>query len=284
MILVRAFSLLPLWILYRFSDLLYILMEYVIKYRRKVIDENLKRSFPNKSQQERCIIRKEFYRNLADILVETLKAFTISEKELTKRVVFLNIEELMFHNHQKESVIGICGHNGNWEWLLLASSIVCRPYTIKGLYKKIQNPFFEKLMYAIRSRFGAQPVELDQVREILRNRHEPMLIAMVADQIPGANELHYWTSFLGQDTAFYEGVARVAKLRKAQVFFLGMKRLKRGYYRVKVEKIVSPENIQNSGSVIELYRDKLEALIHEQPSNWLWSHRRWKHQRIAVGK
>jgi len=284
MLLIRFISYLPFSVLYLLADGLYVLLEYVVKYRRDVIMENLRNSFADKPDEELTQIRKEFYKNLADVFVEALKALTISPEALLSRVSFIGLEELMHHNRNNESVIGICGHHANWEWLLLASSLACQPYQIKGIYKKVQNPFFEKLMFTIRSRFGAKLVELDQVKEILSNRQQPMLIAMVADQVPGSTELNYWTSFLNQDTVFYEGPARIARLRKAQVFFLGMIRIKRGYYQVKVEKLASPEHIYDSASVIEPYRDKLEALTHQQPANWLWSHRRWKYKRPQATK
>jgi KDO2-lipid IV(A) lauroyltransferase len=246
-----------------------------------VVVTNLQNAFPEKSAQEINIITKGFYKSFCDIIVESIKALTISEAEMQERVRFKNIEVINEYLQKNVSIIGICGHNANWEWLLLGACLAIKPFGVDAVYKKVNNNFFENLMYSIRSRFGGHPIEMnDTAKEIIKRRKSIRGFAMVADQVPFPDKTDLWITFLNQETGFFTGVERIAKSMKYPVIFLGMKRIKRGFYEVTVQEISAPPYTDaDEHVIIAKYADALEKLIKEKPSDWLWSHRRWKHKR-----
>jgi Kdo2-lipid IVA lauroyltransferase/acyltransferase len=277
MLFFKLLSLLPFSILYLISDLLYFLSAYVFKYRRKVIETNLRNSFPDKDEKEIQLIVKKFYHNLADIIVEIIKTLSLSEKELAKRVV--NHAEIPAgYLKEGKSILVLAGHLCNWEWLLLS----CSTKTDKDLlavYRPLHNKFFDKLMLKIRTHMGAIGVPINNtVRELAKRKNIPFGLAMVADQTSGEGT-PYWGNFLNQETGFLIGGDKIAKLMNLPVFFVEMKRLKRGYYEVNFKLLKEPPYVKENFEILEAYQHALETSIKENPSDWLWSHRRWKHKR-----
>lgn len=286
MIFFRLLSRLPLKVLYGISDVLAFLLNYVIRYRRQVILENLTQSFPDKSATEINLIAKGFYRNLADLLVETIKLPSLSPEELKQRVRFTNAAIVKDYLQAGQPVIGMASHQSNWEWLPSASVLNGMP--ADSIYKPLTSGFSEKMMQAIRSSFGAVPVPMNNLpRRMASQKNAPRIIALVADQVPNVPEQAYWTDFLHHDTPFYPGTERLARSRNLPVFYVELVRVRRGYYEATFFPVgVPPYTDLPSGALLERYRDLLEATIHNYPSDWLWSHRRWKHWRekyVKVG-
>jgi Kdo2-lipid IVA lauroyltransferase/acyltransferase len=277
MLFFKLLSLLPFWILYLISDLLYFLSAHIFKYRKKVIESNLRNSFPDKDEKEIQLIVKKFYRNLTDIIVEIIKTLSLSEKELAKRVV--NHAEIPArYLNEGKAILVLSGHLCNWEWLLLS----CSTKTDKDLlavYKPLHNKFFDRLMLKIRTHAGAIGVPMNNtVRELAKRKNTAFGLAMVADQTPGGDIL-YWGNFLNQETGFYIGGDKIAQMMNLPVFFVEMKRLRRGYYEVNYKLLKEPPHPKEGYPIIKAYHEALEEAIKRNPSDWLWSHRRWKHKR-----
>lgn len=275
----RLLTRIPIGVYYVLADLLYYLLAYVIRYRKKVILTNLKRSFPGKSDTEHQQIAKNFYRNFADVLVETLKLPGLSHFELKQRVTFANPELVQRYLTQGQAVLIMASHQCNWEWAPSASVVNGMP--ADAVYKKLNNPNSERMVRFIRANFGAKPVPMKALlREMVTRRKEPRLIALVADQIPDQPEYGYWTTFLHQETPFYPGTERLARSFNLPVFYAEMQRARRGHYTMTFYPISKPPYSDfPPGEIINRYRDLLEKTIQKAPSDWLWSHKRWKHQR-----
>jgi KDO2-lipid IV(A) lauroyltransferase len=279
MLILKLLSLVPLRILYLLSDVLYIFSYYIFQYRKKVIKENLYKAFPEKTPEEINWITKKFYRNLTDIVVEIIKVLSLKKEELDRRVIATNINLPLKHLQQNESIIVLAGHQCNWEWLLSACMLK-GGYPIDAVYKPLNSKFSDKLMLTIRSKFGATPVSMkDTLREQIRKKNIPHGLAMVADQTPLKNEIQYWTTFFNQDTPYYVGSDKIARLLNMPVFFVGMKRVKRGFYEITFKELGLPPYTASEFDITEKYNQLLEEEIRNQPENWLWSHRRWKHKK-----
>ncbi len=279
MIWFRLLSRLPFPALYGVADLLYLLGYYVAGYRRKVIAANIAKAFPEKSPAWQQETIRLFYRNLADIIVETLKLLTIPEKELRKRVQIRNPEVLLHHLNRGQSIIVMTAHQGNWEWLLQGCALYL-DYDVDAVYRPLQNQFFNQLMLDIRSRFGPFPVPMQQLpRELISRRPVVRIIAMVADQAP-APEMAHWLTFLNQDTPFFMGAAKIAMRTGYPVLFTWMRRVRRGYYEVEMAPVAVPPYPSDAVEKITgHYAATVESIIRQRPAEWLWSHKRWKHRR-----
>lgn len=245
---------------------------------------NLRNSFPDKSDADIQRIARGFYRNLADLIVETIKLPSLSPEELKRRVQFTNAHLVQSHLRAGRAIIGMASHQSNWEWLPSAAVLYDMP--TDSIYKPLTNPFFEELMQAIRSAFGAVPVPMNNLpRRMASQKNTPRIIALVADQVPNIPEQAYWTHFLHQDTPFYPGTERLARSRNLPVFYTELIRIRRGYYEATFYPIGEPPyDDLPVGTLLERYRDQLETTIEKQPSDWLWSHKRWKHWREKYAK
>lgn len=273
-------SILPFPIFYILSDIVYFLMYRVIGYRKKVVYENLKNAFPEKTHHELKLIEKQFYKYLCDLFLETLKTLTISKEEAIKRCVLNENTKTIFKqlHDEKKSCILVMGHFGNWEWAGNSFSLV-NPQQLYVIYHPLSNQHFDKLMYNMRSRFGTKLYAMkDTMREMIRNRNEINATAFIADQTPSP-ENAYWTTFLNQETPVFWGTEKIAQKLNYPVVYVTVNKLKRGYYEVNTEYLVLEPKNTKEGEISELHTRKLEKDIIAQPSIWLWSHRRWKHKR-----
>lgn len=279
MIFFRFLSRLPFPVLYRLADVLYFLLTYIVRYRHRVIQNNLHRAFPDKTAGQINTLVRGYYRNLTDIIVEIIKLPSLSIDELKSRVIYRNPERVRPWLDQQQSVLVMASHQANWEWLPPAA--VLSGFPADSIYKQLENPFFEKLMRVIRSTFGANPVPTNRLlRDMATRRRETRLIALVADQMPDTPEHGYWTEFLHQDTPFYPGSERLARSLNLPVFYVEMVRLRRGHYEATFIPVAEPPYTDlPSGAILERYRGLLETTINAHPSDWLWSHKRWKHHR-----
>jgi KDO2-lipid IV(A) lauroyltransferase len=241
-----------------------------------VVLENMTHAFPNKNAEEIKTHMKTFYKNFSDFIVESLKSLTISGKELEARVRILDAEVIEKYLKNGVSVLALTSHTFNWEWLLLASSQrLSAP--LNPVYKRLNNNYFNNIMLTIRSRFGCRPIEMQEtLKQITKRRDSANAFGLVADQTPLPDADIYWSSFLNQETAFFTGTERIAYLTKYPVVFIGMKKIKRGYYEIRYEDIAEPPYIKNEHIILDQYIVKTEAQIQERPAEWLWSHRRWK--------
>lgn len=277
MFFLKLLSRLPLSVLYGFSDFLFVVTYYLIGYRKKMVWKNLRNSFPDKSVEELKKIRKEFYKNLCDYGVETLKLLTISEEELRKRMVYTNPELVQPYKDKGQSVVMLASHQFNWEWLLTAGSLYL-PYPIDFVYQPVKSELFEEFSLQSRTRFGAYPIKRYEVaKESFKRRNILRGIAIVADQYPGhENDKRFETTFLNQDTVFFLGANQLAHMIQCPTVFAKIKRLKRGYYEMELEKISEPPYPREDTRCVANYAKEVEKLIIENPSGWLWSHNRWK--------
>lgn len=276
--LLYLISLLPFWMLYLISDVIFFVLYRMVGYRKNVIDENLKHSFPEKTEAERIRIRKEFVKYLSDLVVETIKLFTISPNEVKRRVEVTNTNfiEQSFKNGQ--SVIGILGHYGNWELNALRFSQLFSERRII-VYKPLNNKFFDNLMISMRSRFGATLVGMKHtMRKLTQYRSERTMTVLVGDQTPAKSEIAYFTDFLNQPTAVFLGVEKLAKLTNSVVVFCDIRKIKRGYYRCSFIPLFDNPKSTDEYEITNRHVKYLEEVIRQQPQYWLWSHRRWKHK------
>jgi len=282
--LLSLLSLLPFSILYSIADALFIMLYYVIKYRRKVVMENLSNSFPEKSKNELKNIEKEFFKYLCDLIMEIIKTITISEKEMRRRVVVTNPELVQQYFAKGKSIIAVSGHYCNWEY---AAMNFCFHNDKKFMivYKTLSSPVFNKLFIKVRGRFGGIPVAMNQVmRKMVEYKNELTVTVLVGDQTPARTEVNYFTTFLNQPTAVFSGIEKLAKQMDNVVVFYDMKRLKRGYYSYTLVPLIENTKETAPYEITEAHVRYLENMIKKQPQYWLWSHRRWKFKPTVVSQ
>jgi len=226
---------------------------------------------------ERTAIAKQFYRNLSDYAVETLKLLTITPEELKSRMRYTNPDLLASYTQRNQSVILLSSHHFNWEWLLTAGSLWLNA-PIDFVYQPIHNRITDNLMQTCRTRFGGYPIKRNEVaRELAKRKHVIRCIAIVADQYPGrAQDKKFEAVFLNQPTVFFNGSQQMATLTQYPVLYCSVKRIKRGHYTCTLVKIADPPYARDSSIVLTSYIRKVEAVIRENPADWLWSHNRWK--------
>jgi len=273
-------NLLPLRVLYVLSDFLFLILYYFPSYRRKVVETNLKNAFPEKSDKELKVIEKRFYKHLADMFIETFKAGFLSRKELEKRFTVTGAEIVNRLYDEKRDIIAVLGHYNNWEMaLLLAEKIKPQPYVI---YKPLQNKYFDRLINTQRTKHGMGITAMSMViKVILQSRKDKInTISMIlSDQTPPKNEIQYWTTFLNQDTPVYTGVEKIARKYNMAVVYFHIIKVKRGYYKLEIEKLVDNPDEMAENMITEAHVRRLEEIIRENPEYWVWSHRRWKHKK-----
>jgi Kdo2-lipid IVA lauroyltransferase/acyltransferase len=275
------FSSLPEKVLYLFSDFFFYINFHFIKYRREVVQNNLKNSFPDKSEMELKAIEKNFFRILTDYFLETLKSFTISKKSiLQKGIIIANAEMNALAAAGKNIIISV-GHVGNQEYvnLFLAASAKF-PFTIKAAYHQLQNPFYEKLFLDSRQKFGSKLFTMRQSHAAINKQDidRPFAFVLVNDQSAPPDK-SYWTNFLNQETCFYKGTAVFAKKYDMPVFFMHLERPKRGHFILSFIKITDVPKLISESEILEKHVNLLEANINADPQIWLWSHKRWKHKK-----
>ena len=270
-------SILPLWMLYILSDGLYLIVYYLIGYRKKIVFDNLRQSFPEKSPKEITQLARKYYRNLTDQVVETLKLLTISKKTLQKRFI-CDLTVLKELYAQGKSCQLHLGHNFNWEWAnLFCMQGVDFPFLV--VYMPLTNKSADRFFRRFRERSGSILIPANDIKESmvpwLNKQH---LIALVADQNPGNPRRSYWFPFLNRMTAFYKGPEMTARRNDTPVVFVDIRKVKRGYYHATLKLAFEHPQQAPEGKVTETFVRYLEQNIKEQPEVWVWSHRRWKHK------
>jgi KDO2-lipid IV(A) lauroyltransferase len=272
-------SLLPFWILYTISDVLYVILYHLVGYRKAVVRENLANSFPEKTEAERTIIEKKYYRYLGDLIVETVKMLTISEAEARKRMSPAKPDtdsKVKAYLDANRTVLVAAGHYGNWELTNLSCSTI---FDGKGItvYKPLANDIYDDLFKKVRARFGATPVAMkDILRKLVSLRGKPSITVLVSDQTPVREAVQYFTQFLNQPTAIFLGIEKLAISTNAVVGFWDVRCVKRGYYVYNFVELVTEPKATAEFEITNMHVAYLEKVIKAEPQYWLWSHKRWK--------
>jgi KDO2-lipid IV(A) lauroyltransferase len=281
LVLIYFVSILPFPLLYAFSDFVYFVLYYLIGYRKKVVYENLKKSFPEKSEAELLKLRKQFYHYLCDLATESWKTLTISKKKMLKHCsITQSAGELMDKLYaENRNIILVMGHFGNWEWAGNSFSLT-RKHQLYVIYHPLKNKYFNKFIINMRMRFGTKLIAMnDTMRDMFALREGPRnATAFITDQTPQPDRAH-WMQFLHQDTPVFLGTEKFAKKLNYPVVYVSVKRVKRGYYEIDCELLFKEPNATLPNEITERHTKRLEEDIRAIPATWLWSHRRWKHKK-----
>ena len=281
---VKVHAILPMPLLYLLSDIFFLFIYYLIRYRRKIVRKNLQKSFPDKTGKELITLERRFYRHFSDYIVETIKLAHISQEELLKRAIVRNpkvIYDLMDSGHT--TFIMLMGHYGNWEWFSSATPWFEGRITIHQIYRPLANKAFDHLFKYIRTRFNSFGITKNEaVRDIFNLHHNKKnaVVVFIADQTPSKANLHYWTDFLNQDSAILTGPERIAKKLDLPVLFADTQKTGRGFYAIDLKLITDQAKNTPDFWITEQYARMMENCILRDPAYWLWTHNRWKHERI----
>ena len=273
-------SLLPMWFLHGLSSLVSIILFYVVRYRREVVHENIATSFPDMSPRKRWMIERRFYTHFSDLLFESVKYFSISKWNLKRRMKFKGVE-LLEESFRKGRSCGVfLGHYGNWEWIssmpLWIDPKLC---TCAQLYHSLENYVTDQLVLYTRRRWGGVNITMDKSIKYLvqyRNEGKPVLVGFIADQAPFWDNIYFWSDFLHHETPWFTGAERIMQKLDMDVYYLDVRRIKRGYYVAEYKRITTEPKNQEQFWITDQYAKMLEHTIMRAPSYWLWSHRRWK--------
>jgi KDO2-lipid IV(A) lauroyltransferase len=281
--MIKFLSRLPMWALYAFSTFLYFLAYYVVRHRHQVISDQIAKVFPAMRVAERAAIHQRFLKNFCDVLVEVLKSLSMSASDMTAHVRILNMTLARHYLDAGKSVMLVTSHLCNWEWLL-QGVVLQLGYPLDAAYKPLHDPWAERLMLGVRSRFGAHLIPAKELlADFLRRRDVIRALAMNADQAPVSTDKRYWTQFLGQDTAFYIGAEQIARATRLPIVYLVMRRVGRGYYEVEMQQLWDGREILEANAITERYARACEIDVLKSPADWLWSYRRWRLQKPLYG-
>jgi KDO2-lipid IV(A) lauroyltransferase len=281
-LLLKFLTRLPLPVLYELSRALFRVAYYVFRWRRPLAAANLRNAFPEKSESERATILKQSYRNLADLIVETLYGYGASAADMQRRVRVENPDLIREFTERGQSVVLLAAHFCNWEWLLLTAGAQLG-IPIDAVYKPQKIAGFDRFLREGRARFGGNPIPANSfLFEVMKRKGEARAYALVADQTPQKREEKHWSHFLNQDTAFYVGADKIARILKAPVLFVSMRRERKGFYSARLNLLAVPPygrapDGDDDAEIIERYARALEEEIRANPADWLWIHRKWKY-------
>ena len=270
-------SLLPLWVLYRLSDLIFIWVYRVIGYRRKVVRRNFELAFPKKNKKEISAIEKKFYHHFCDLALESIKMLSVDRRSILQRIKIFDPKIIEDHFKKGKNIIIYAGHYGNWEWI--GSFPLMVPYKLNSFYQPLQNNYFDQLMKLIRSRFGLEciPSHLGYKKLLeMKVKNIKHMTIMVADQSPADDKNVEWTDFFDHKTAFLTGVERIAKKLDLVVVFPHFTKPKRGYYEIHFVALRPNKSSKTQNNMIQDFSYLLQKAITDAPEMWLWTHRRWK--------
>ena len=271
------FSALPFRVLYVLSDFNYLLMYHVGRYRRKVVRENLEKSFPEKTEAERLQIERKFYRYLSDYMLEDLKLLHMSAEDLCQRMIYKNTEQYLELTEKYGGIIVMIPHYANYEWLIGMGSVMKPGDVPVQVYKPLKDKYLNELFKQIRSRFGGYNIpKHSTAREIIKLKREGknMVVGLITDQWPSGDR--YWTTFMGQETAFLNGAERIAKMMNFPVFYCELTKTRRGYCEAEFKLMTEAPKETVEGEITDMFAHELEQTIRREPAYWLWSHKRWK--------
>ncbi len=274
---------LPLGVLYVFSDVLYFLIYYVVRYRRALVRQNLAKCFPEMESQERIRVERQFYRNFADYIVETVKLLHISDEEMNRRMVFENVDLIRRYVEEGRSIVIYFAHTGNWEW---APSVTTYFRNEEGaaldfcqVYRPLRSEVFDRLMLKVRSRFGSISFPKATVfRSLLKLKREGVVTVtgFMSDQKPSHGDPTVPLMFLNRPTAFISGTETLCRRLGSVALYWDMDKVSRGHYRVITREVCPNPQDLPQGDITRRYAAMLQETIIRNPSIWLWTHNRWK--------
>jgi len=272
-------SILPTRVLYMFSSILFVFVFYIVGYRKKVVKNNLKLCFPEKSDREIHTISKKFYQHFCDMVFEAIKSLTISEAEIKRRFKFTNIEEIHKIEKENKSIMLMCAHYGSWEWIFILQKYV----TFDGyaVYKKLNNKYFDRLVRRIRAKYNTYLITTKNTVATLRkikSKGEIAIFGFLSDQSPKADKAFHWTNFMNIKVPVHTGAEKLAKELDMVVMFFKTKKIKRGYYETTFKTVAINPNDYKDYEITDMFIKYLEEMIYEAPEFYLWTHKRWKHR------
>jgi KDO2-lipid IV(A) lauroyltransferase len=281
-LVIKPISLLPYPLLYGLSDLFFVVVYYLLPYRKKVVDQNLRMALPALTDSERKEVSKKFYRHFCDVVVESLKNFSISAEDSQKRMRTVNPEVLNVFAEKGQSVILAGGHYNNWElWAVAASAPL--QHKVLAIYKRLNNAYFDAKMRSTRSKFGLLLMSTKETSDYFKNYPNELNATVFAiDQSPADPKKSVWVTFMGLDTAAYFGAEKYAKELNRPVVYGVISKVRRGYYEMKYQLVVEHPQETLHGEITQRLHRFLEQEIYRAPEYWLWTHKRWKHRREAV--
>ena len=280
-----ALSLLPMWMHYLFSDILFVLVAYVFRYRHRVIWKNLTNSYPEKSEKELKRLQRQFYSHMCDIVAETVKYTTISRRNIMRRMTFMGYEQVAEILNSGQSVALLLGHYGNWEWVTsFALWLPALDHDVKmgQLYHPLENKVFDRVVLKMRNRMGPVCIpKNDVLRWVLGNERDgyQTMLGYINDQVPKWENIHHWLDFLHQETPVFTGVERISRSRHQAVVYLDVKCPRRGYYQCEFQVITRDPATMGEFELTDIFFRLMEQTINRAPQYWLWSHNRWKRTR-----
>jgi KDO2-lipid IV(A) lauroyltransferase len=273
-------SILPFRVLYFFSDFVYLIIYYIIGYRKKTVRENIALALPNLSEKERLIIEKKSYHHMCDMFLEMIKTMTISESEMDKRFQFVNIEIYKDLEKKGKSIALMCAHYASYEWVISINSKI----NFKGfaIYKRINNKYFDKLVRDIRSKFKANLITTKETIPTIRENFKNNILGIygfASDQSPRISSAFHWNTFMGVEVPVHTGAEMLAKKYDMNVVFLKVEKVKRGYYKAQFQTLSENASEVPNYEITDQFLKLVEQQIHEAPEYYLWTHKRWKHRR-----
>lgn len=273
-------SILPFRIFYWISDIVYFIVYYIIRYRKKIVRENLKITLPHLNDKERLSIEKKFYRHFCDLFMEMTKTMTISVEEMEKRFKITNLELLKEYEEKEKSIMLLTSHYASWEWLM--SLNLKFSYQGVAVYKKIANKYFDKLIKNIRSKYNTQLVSTDKTIPLMAHNNRKGILSiygLASDQSPKTVQIAHWENFMGIVTPVHIGPELLSKKYNLNVVFAKVKKVKRGYYEATLIPITDDAKSLPNYEIIHRYIKEVEKQIHEAPEYYFWTHKRWKHHK-----
>ena len=272
-------SILPFRVIYMLSDGVFLIIYYLIGYRRKVVKSNLELAFPDKTDNEIKKIMKGFYKHFCDLMFESIKSFTISKKEMLKRFKIANIEELKQYENSKRSIILMCGHYASWEWSMSIQNHI--DFIGYAVYKRLRNPYFDRLIKGVREKHMTFLIPtkeiINKIGESIQ-KGELFLCGMAADQSPKVKKAYHWTTFMGVEVPCYTGSEMIAKRFDLPIVFMKIVKVKRGYYEATFSTLTKTPKVFEDYELTDKFHKLVEQQIHEAPQYYLWTHKRWKHK------
>jgi lauroyl/myristoyl acyltransferase len=273
-------SILPFPIFYLLSDVVYFLVYYVIGYRKKTVRANIALALPHLSPEQRLSIEKKSYHHLCDMFMEMTKTMTISLEEMNKRFIITNIEVIKEYEKKEKSIVLLASHYASWEWLLVLNQKVS--YQGVGVYKKISNKYFDKLIRDLRSKYNTQLVTTSKTIPLINHNQKNGILSiygLASDQSPKADPIFHWDSFMGVEVPVHTGAEMLAKRHDLNVIFAKVKKVKRGYYEATLVPLSDdPKSVSDFG-ITHAFIKEVEKQIYEAPEYYFWTHKRWKHRR-----
>ena len=274
-------SILPFQLLYAVSDFLYVLMYHVFRYRKQTVKDNLRLVFPEKSDLEIKRITKKFYHHFCDMILESIKSMNISLESMKARYTFKNLDIIKDFEKQNKSIVLMCAHYGSWEWIFILQTYTShRGY---GIYKRLQNKYFDRLIKSIRARYNSYLITTKETFSVLEEAKKNGILSMngfASDQSPKKDKARHWNEFMGIRVPVHTGAEMMAKKLDMPVVFFAVERKKRGYYEATFQTLAETPTDFKDYEITDKFLKLVETQIHEAPEYYLWTHKRWKHREL----